>query len=68
MSHILFNSGSDAIMYDCMSFEIDEKKTCFEQMDNDCNNNTFNNEAYLNIQIKFDARFVSIYSDNKNRD
>jgi len=54
MKNILFNSGSDAIKFIDINFSIDENKTEIKKSD------TSENEAYLNIELKFDARFVSI--------
>lgn len=54
MKDILFNSGSDAIKFIDINFSIDENKT--ELVESATNKN----EAYLNVELKFDVRFVSI--------
>lgn len=54
MKSILFNSGSDAIKFIDMKFAIDENTTEIKKSD------TESNTAYLNLDLIFDARFVSI--------
>lgn len=62
MEHFLVNSGADAIKLDSIKLSINENATQFQDQDDN------QNDAFLSVKVKFDAKFISIQSENKSKE